>query len=251
VTANERDGARGLRIGELADLAGTTTRAVRHYHTLGLMAEPERDGSGYRRYGPADVVRLVRIRRLRALGLPLEQVSAALEPGGDAGVPEAARALVDELTEEIARLETLRAGLLELAASGPGDPVESWADTLRRGGVLADGAALPEREHAAAELLDALHPDGIEGIAAQAAPLLGDPAAVARLGPLLARFGGLADADEADRLADEIAAALPPVAAAAPAVDLETMDRLVGHRLSSTQRRCVLRVRALLEERGA
>jgi len=251
VTANERRDTRGLRIGELAELAGTTTRAVRHYHALGLLPEPGRDPSGYRRYGAADVVRLVRIRRLRGLGLPLERVAAGLAPGGDAGLPEAARALADELGAEIARLEALRGRLLEVAAGGGEDPVETWSEALRRGGFLERGAELPGREHAAVELLDALHPDGIEGVAAQAAPLLGDPSVARRLGPLLVRFAALSADDEADRLADAIATAMPPVTATGPAVDVEAMDRLVGDRLSAPQRRCILRVRLLLEERDA
>jgi DNA-binding transcriptional MerR regulator len=66
----------GLRIGELAKLAATTPRAVRHYHRLGLLAEPERDESGYRRYGPQHPVGLVRIRRLRSVGMPLDSIAA-------------------------------------------------------------------------------------------------------------------------------------------------------------------------------
>ena len=42
-----------LTIGELASYAGVTVRAVRHYHAKGLLPEPERDHSGYRRYGAA------------------------------------------------------------------------------------------------------------------------------------------------------------------------------------------------------
>src|SRR5207253_1241602 len=45
-----------LTIGELASYAGVTVRAVRHYHAKGLLPEPERDHSGYRRYGAAAVV---------------------------------------------------------------------------------------------------------------------------------------------------------------------------------------------------
>ena len=50
-----------LSIGELAGLAGVSPRAVRHYHAIGLLPEPARDGSGYRRYGGKDVVALVRV----------------------------------------------------------------------------------------------------------------------------------------------------------------------------------------------
>jgi hypothetical protein len=45
----------GLLIGDVARLCGVTPRAVRHYHALGLLPEPERDSSGYRRYAAADV----------------------------------------------------------------------------------------------------------------------------------------------------------------------------------------------------
>ena len=39
-----------LTIGQLAAYAGVTVRAVRHYHAKGLLPEPQRDHSGYRRY---------------------------------------------------------------------------------------------------------------------------------------------------------------------------------------------------------
>ena len=42
-----------LTIGQLATYAGVTVRAVRHYHAKGLLPEPARDGSGYRRYDAA------------------------------------------------------------------------------------------------------------------------------------------------------------------------------------------------------
>ena len=59
-----------LSIGEVAQLAGVTTRTVRHYHAIGLLPEPQRDGSWYRRYDASDVVAVVRVVRLRALGMP-------------------------------------------------------------------------------------------------------------------------------------------------------------------------------------
>ena len=55
-----------LTIGQLASYAGVTIRAVRHYHHIGLLPEPERDASGYRTYDAAAVVRLIRIRTLAA-----------------------------------------------------------------------------------------------------------------------------------------------------------------------------------------
>lgn len=67
-----------LTIGELASYAGVTVRAVRHYHAKGLLPEPERDHSGYRRYDGGAVVELIKIRTLAAAGVPLARVRELL-----------------------------------------------------------------------------------------------------------------------------------------------------------------------------
>src|SRR5690242_7624586 len=124
--------ASGLRIGELAELGGATPRAIRHYEALGLLPAPARDGSGYRRYGAEHLVRLVRIRRLRGLGMPLEQIAASLEADAPGDPQAALQALADELSEQIARLSKLRDRALALAAAGGlPDPVEALARELR------------------------------------------------------------------------------------------------------------------------
>ncbi|WP_369028458.1 MerR family DNA-binding transcriptional regulator, partial [Nocardia farcinica] len=41
----------GVTIGQAAAFVGVTVKTVRHYHKLGLVAEPGRDSSGFRRYG--------------------------------------------------------------------------------------------------------------------------------------------------------------------------------------------------------
>jgi hypothetical protein len=48
---------------EIAELAGTTVRAVRHYHEVGLLDEPKRRANGYKQYGVAHLIRLLRIKR--------------------------------------------------------------------------------------------------------------------------------------------------------------------------------------------
>ena len=68
-----------LTISQLAAYAGVTVRAVRHYHHVGLLPEPARDGSGYRTYDAADVVRLIRIRTLAEAGVPLARVQELLD----------------------------------------------------------------------------------------------------------------------------------------------------------------------------
>lgn len=67
-----------MRIGELAEAAGVSTRTVRHYHQVGLLPEPARTGSGYRRYGLRDLIRFSHVRRLVELGLSLDEVRLVL-----------------------------------------------------------------------------------------------------------------------------------------------------------------------------
>lgn len=72
-----------LTIGQIASYAGVTVRAVRHYHAKGLLPEPERDHSGYRRYDAAAVVELVKIRTLADAGVPLSRVHELLAAGDE------------------------------------------------------------------------------------------------------------------------------------------------------------------------
>ena len=69
-----------LTISQLASYAGVTVRTVRHYHQIGLLAEPERDHSGYRSYDTAAVVRLIRIRVSADAGVPLARVQQPSSP---------------------------------------------------------------------------------------------------------------------------------------------------------------------------
>ncbi|CAM5680517.1 hypothetical protein SRIMM317S_03305 [Streptomyces rimosus subsp. rimosus] len=90
-----------MRIGELAALAGVTTRTVRHYHHLGLLPEPARRANGYRQYGLRDAVTLARVRRLTELGLGLVEVRDVL--ADDAG--RELREVLAELDADLARQE--------------------------------------------------------------------------------------------------------------------------------------------------
>ncbi|MEU2366881.1 MerR family transcriptional regulator [Streptomyces noursei] len=101
-----------MRIGELAGIAGVSTRTVRHYHHLGLLPEPERRANGYREYGLRDAVALARVRRLTELGLGLEEVRDVL--ADDAG--RELREVLAELDEDLARQEVaIRARRARLA----------------------------------------------------------------------------------------------------------------------------------------
>ncbi|WP_407547676.1 MerR family transcriptional regulator [Streptomyces sp. Pv4-95] len=125
----------GVTIGQAAAFVGVTVKTVRHYHKLGLVEEPQRDSSGYRRYGSAELLQLVQVRTLAAAGVPLAEIGPLL--GADATGFAAALADVEQqLTERIEELTARR-------------------DTLHR---LADGnrALLPDRAVALLERLPGL-----------------------------------------------------------------------------------------------
>jgi DNA-binding transcriptional MerR regulator len=86
-----------LRIGEVAELTGTTPRTIRYYEEIGLLSSEEERAQGkHRCYTQADVERVQEILRLRdLLGLSLEQLSQLL-------AAEEARA---EIRREIAQAE--------------------------------------------------------------------------------------------------------------------------------------------------
>ncbi|MFF4755785.1 MerR family transcriptional regulator [Streptomyces sp. NPDC002514] len=90
-----------MRIGELADLVGVTTRAVRHYHRIGLLPEPSRQPNGYREYSLRDAVELARVRRLTELGLSLDEVKNVLADDAGRDLIE----IVSELDADLARQE--------------------------------------------------------------------------------------------------------------------------------------------------
>ncbi len=110
-----------MRIGELAERAGVTRKAVRYYESLGLV-RAERLGNGYRDYRDRDV-RLVReIRDLAAVGIQVERARPFLDclvaghgQGDDCPDAVAAyRTAIADLDGRVADLTARRAALVEL-----------------------------------------------------------------------------------------------------------------------------------------
>jgi DNA-binding transcriptional MerR regulator len=126
-----------LTISQLAAYAGVTVRAVRHYHQIGLLPEPERDASGYRRYGATAVVSLIKIRTLASAGVPLSQIGQMLEADAPA-FAETVQRIDSQLRGEIERLETSRKQIAQLAAGDslalPPEAI-SYLDRLREIGA--------------------------------------------------------------------------------------------------------------------
>ena len=88
---------------EVARIAGTTSRTLRHYGDVGLLAPTRIGDNGYRYYDAAALTRLQRILLLRELGLGIPAIGKVL-----AGQNDSARALsthLELLEQEKARLD--------------------------------------------------------------------------------------------------------------------------------------------------
>jgi DNA-binding transcriptional MerR regulator len=122
-----------LTISQLASYSGVTVRAVRHYHAKGLLPEPERDASGYRRYDATAVVELIRIRTLAEAGVPLSRVQELLA-ADDEEFAVAVDEIDDRLRAEIRERQHHRRQVAQLAAGDrlalPDEAVE-YLDRLR------------------------------------------------------------------------------------------------------------------------
>ncbi|MGR4878139.1 MerR family transcriptional regulator [Streptomyces sp. LARHCF249] len=105
-----------LTISQFAATAGVTVRTVRHYHHVGLLPEPERDASGYRRYSAQAAVDLIRIRTLADAGVPLARIDALLhaQPAEFAAavtdIDAELQRKIDQLTEYRRRISQLDSG---------------------------------------------------------------------------------------------------------------------------------------------
>jgi DNA-binding transcriptional MerR regulator len=182
-----------LTIGQLAEYAGVTVRAVRHYHQIGLLPEPARDASGYRRYGATAVVSLIKIRTLADAGVPLSRIRLMLDADPSA-FAAAVQRIDGRLSDEIERLETSRKQIAQLVA-GDGlalpSEVVRYLDRLRAIGV---SQRMVEAERDGWILLAARWPDQVRKWIPDKFAQLEDPRVV-RLYRLLSE---IFDGDEAD-----------------------------------------------------
>jgi DNA-binding transcriptional MerR regulator len=193
-----------LTISQLAAYAGVTVRAVRHYHHVGLLPEPARDGSGYRTYDAGDVVRLIRIRTLAEAGVPLARVQELLD-ATPAEFSDAVAQVDAELRARIRELQEHRRRIARLAAGDslalPSEVV-AYLDKLRASGA---SQAMVEGERDAWILIAARWPEQIPGLMADKTAQLDDPRTVQlyRLISELAEVG--IDEDRLSIVADLVA----------------------------------------------
>jgi len=146
----------GLTIGKLAAGEGVGVETVRFYQRRGLLALPDRAGSGFREYTEDDRQRLSFIRRARQLGFSLGEISDLLGAGdgrstGD--VIRAAEAKLTTISEQITELALLQGRLRQLvrvcAQGDSGDCVALHVGEPRPA-ASPDRAASPVGEAASA-----------------------------------------------------------------------------------------------------
>jgi DNA-binding transcriptional MerR regulator len=211
-----------LTISQLAAYAGVTVRAVRHYHQVGLLPEPERDASGYRSYDAAAVIDLIRIRTLAEAGVPLARVQQLLRAdehefaGAVSEIDRRLRAQIRQLQEHRRRIAQLAAG--DSLALPP--DVVTYLDKLRATGAPE---AVVEGERDGWILFAARWPEKIPEYMVEKTAQLDDPRTV-RLYQLIGEMLGLG-LDE-DRLAETADLIAEMSDEAAERGDLERQDEM-------------------------
>lgn len=118
-------------IGDAAAFVGTTPRAIRHYHQIGLLPERERGSDGRRRYGSEEIIRLLWIRRMADAGIALDDIRAAFADAtpaaatsdeavtpDSAGIPDVLARLEATLAAQEAELQRKRVAVHRMRSLG-------------------------------------------------------------------------------------------------------------------------------------
>lgn len=241
-----------LAISQLAAYAGVTVRAVRHYHRIGLLPEPARDRSGYRRYDAGAVVRLIRIRILADAGVPLARVQELLDAGPEeftGGVQEIDR----NLRAEIRRLQDTRKRLARLAAGEHLALPQSVVDYLDRLRGLGVEERYIEMERDAWIMIAAQVPHHIDAVIGKKHQELDDPDMVKLYALLGGALGWPADDPRIVEVADIVERLMVRAVEAGEmgaddGIDDQFVDLLDSTTVESSP--TAARLLAILQERG-
>jgi DNA-binding transcriptional MerR regulator len=213
------DDGRVLTIGQLAGYVGVTTKTIRVYHAKGLLPEPDRDASGYRRYGAGDAVELIKIRTLAEAGVPLARIRELRSLTG-AEFQEAVHRIDTDVTARIEHLRATQQRLRQLADDRlpalPAD-VADHLDRLARFGFSERWVTLL---HDLWLLVFATHPDTARTAFADQDGFLADPA----LRDLFLAYDRAHDLDPADPRLGELADRLVAATTANYGEDLPAYD---------------------------
>jgi DNA-binding transcriptional MerR regulator len=243
-----------LTIGRLASYAGVTIRAVRHYHQIGLLPEPERDASGYRTYDAAAVVRLIRIRTLAEAGVPLARVRELLD--ADPQTFAAATAEIDRRLR--AQIRALQEHRRRIAQLGSGDSLalpKEVVDYLDRLRAIGAAEATVEGERDAWILMAARWPEELPAVMADKVAQLANPKIV-RVYQLIGRIAENWEDEQLLRETADLMSELFEQAAASGELDWpdehmpdEAFIRLMDS-FADASHPAIARLRKLVAERG-
>lgn len=243
-----------LSIGQLASYAGVTRRTVRHYHQIGL-PEPERDASGYRTYGAAAVLLLIRVRTLAEAGVPLALVPELLEADEET-FAESTRAIDAHLRRQIRELQEHRRRIAQLASGDSLAVPRVVEDYLARIRALGLPETLVEAERDAWILVAARYPSKIADFMADKVQQLEDQRTV-RIYQLIGRIvSGEVPLDDGvvRELVDLLVGLIEEAAAGGQleAQDLDLDDSTFVQLLDSLsdEHQLAVRLREALAERG-
>lgn len=115
-----------MNIGQAAKACGVTAKMIRHYETIGLIAQSHRTEAGYRQYTPTDLHNLRFIKSARSLGFSLDDIKHLLSLWQDkqrasADVKTLAQHHLDVLNSKILELTQMRDSIQELVAHCQGN----------------------------------------------------------------------------------------------------------------------------------
>ncbi len=118
-----------ITISEATKLTGLSARQIREYEKQGLLPSIQRSDAGYRNFDEGQLARLHFIKHAREVGFSLAQIQALLalqdnQQRNNVEVKALTRQHIDDLTQKIERLQTMKATL------------QTWHDSC-----LGDGSA--------------------------------------------------------------------------------------------------------------
>ena len=117
---------RTTTISGLAQAAGVNVETIRFYQRRGLLAEPDKPLGGIRRYGEAEVARVLFIKAAQRIGFTLDEIAQLLQLDDGTQCSEARSIAEHKLADVRARLADLKhiesalAQLVDRCAAGRG-----------------------------------------------------------------------------------------------------------------------------------
>ncbi len=127
----------GQTIGALARAAGVNVETIRFYQRRGLLTEPDKPLGGIRRYGEAEVARVLFIKAAQRIGFTLDEIAQLLQLDDGAHCSEARAIAEHKLADvrqrlnDLQRMEAALAQLVDRCASRRGQVSCPLIDALQ------------------------------------------------------------------------------------------------------------------------